>query len=148
MSLQDPYGTHTNRRQIAPVTHMIYQGEQKNLVFTMPESYTTFDKATLSFVIVDGRFKREILFKADPVHFTEMPTPEDRIKVQVVVPATVTKTFRRGAFLYSMEVRPILGDEREVVEEGSITVEYQAGAPDPDVPYKDPDTIDETQNDG
>jgi len=148
MVLQDPYGTHTNRRVIAPTVHQIYQGETTKIVFTMPESYEVFDKSKLYFVIVDDRFKREILFEAGTSHYEEKPTPEDRIKIQVTVPATVTKTFRRGSFLYSMEVKSILGDEREVVEEGTILVEYQAGAPDPDVPYKDPDQIDETQNDG
>ena len=146
--LVDPYGTHTNRRKIAPVTHMIYQGEDKKLVFKMPESYTDYDRDLLRFVIVDKRFKREILFEAGPNDYRELPTPEEQIKIEITVPSTYTKTFRRGSFLYSLEIKSILGDQRQVVEEGTIMVEYQAGAPDPDVPYKKYDQPDETQNDG
>lgn len=144
----NPYGVNRRERMVAPTTHMIYQGETKKLTFVMPESYAAYDTNLLRFVIVDTRFKRDILFTAADNNYAELPTPEDPIKIEVTIPAGVTAIFRRGSFLYSLEVKSILGDERTVVEEGSITVEYHAGAPDPDVPYKNPDYQDETQNDG
>jgi len=136
----DPYGTHEDRQPIADVFHRVYQGETVKLYFVLPDDVASFNKAEYRFVVTDDRFKRTYLFEASDEHFSEVDTPESAIKVLVTIPSEITQTFRRGSFLYSMEWKAILGDDRRVLEEGNLLVEYQAGAPDPDVPYK-------TQND-
>jgi hypothetical protein len=142
----DPYGVNEHERQIGDKLHRLYQGETLVLYFILPSHITTFSPETLKFTIVDQRFVTEILFSADTDNFEEVDTPEEVIKVKLTVPSDVTRYFRRGSFLYSMEYRAILGEERIVIEEGSLLVEYQAGAPDPDIPYKTYIATDETQN--
>ena len=142
----DPYGVNEHRRIVGDKLHRLYQGETLTLYFFLPYHIGTFNPAELRFTIIDQRFETEELFSADTDHFKEVPTPEEQIKFKVTVPADVTQYFRRGSFLYSTEFRAILGKERTVLEEGSLLVEYQAGAPDPDIPYKNDIVTDETQN--
>lgn len=143
----DPYGTNEDRRPLADKLHRLFQGETTKLYFVLPDGEDEFEPDKYRFVVVDDRFKTEYLFEAAAENFTEIQTPEPQLKVCVTIPSATTMTFRRGSFLYSMELKSILGDERQVLEEGSLLVEYQAGAPDPDVPYKNLST-DETQNYG
>lgn len=138
----DPYGTNEDRRPIGDKLHRLFQGETKHLYFVLPDG-ETYDPNKYRFVIVDMRFKTEYLFEAQTTHFSEVQTPEPQTKVRVTIPSAVTATFRRGSFLYSMEIKAILGSDRQVLEEGGLLVEYQAGAPEPSIPYKD---TDETQN--
>lgn len=143
----DPYGTNEDRRPLADKLHQLFQGEAKKIYFVMPDEETEFTPERYRFVITDDRFKTTYLFEAQPENFTEVPTPEPQIKICLKIPSAATAPFRRGTFLYSMELKSILGEDRQVLEEGSLLVEYHAGAPDPDVPYKNP-AIDETQNYG
>ena len=144
----DPYGVNEDRRPIGDKLHRIFQGETLKLTFVLPDGETVYDPTRYTFTVVDMRFKTEVLFLAALQNYEWIETPEDPIKIQVTIPSSVTMNFRRGSFLYSMGLKAILGDDRSVIEEGSILVEYQAGAPDPDIPYKTPQTEDEDQNYG
>ena len=144
----DPYGTNEDRRPLADKIHRLFQGENKKLYFILPDSETEYEPTKYRFVVVDSRFKTDLLFDAAVNNFSRMDTPEPQIKICVTIPSSVTMAFRRGSFLYSMEIKSILGEDRQVIEEGGLLVEYHAGAPDPNVPYKTYSDSDETQNYG
>lgn len=139
-----PMGISPKRGENIKNVRYVYQGDTLFLYSCPPlinGEPATPENSRIAFRLVDDRFCTTPLFEAE--WNDNLTATENGIEIKI--PKTVTCNLRRGTFLYSLTISDLLGDNCLTYEEGSILVEYGANAPNPDIPYRNPD--DKYQND-
>lgn len=133
----DPFGVNTpdpsDRRNI----QKFFQGDE--IAFTVKVEYggepATKENSRVRCVLKDQRFTRVILWTGtweEGIKSTDVPGV-----LRVKLPDALASTMRRGPFLYVVDVTDPIGNARQTIEEGTFLIDYSAGAPLPDVPYRD-----------
>ena len=131
----DPYGVNPRPGPVQNSMFPAWQGDTVHLPFDvmLPDGgMATADNCLLEFMLKDRRFYHHPLWKGELNNGIVFTRPG---AVMVHIPERVTAHLRRGSYLYSLTVWTRIRDQRRLLKEGSISVEYSAGAPNPSVYY-------------
>lgn len=151
MSYINPYGLNPPPSPISNITEKLYQGDvleiHRRLMDPLTKEPCNPDTCILEFTLTDRRFDTEKIFTAD---WTKGITMGPDSIIIITIPSDETSKLRRGSYLYSITWWSKLRDNRKVLEEGTLLVEYSADAPNPEVPYNigDPTREEQTTNGG
>lgn len=133
----DPYGVSPQFGSVQRDVHNAWQGDTVKLPFdvSMPDgTEATRDNCVITFTLKDKRFFHDALWTGsleDGIEFTRPGA------VMVHIPERITALLRRGAYLYSLSIQTKMLDERKLLAEGTLQIEYPADAPNPSVFYND-----------
>jgi hypothetical protein len=137
-----PIGIRPQSGPIHKRIHSFYQGEFfcMDTQACFPDgTVATPDNSRLIFTVVDDRYCQDepnTFYVAEWNDNIEQ-IPDSEAGVKVCIPQSVTCTFRRGTFKYSLTLTDKLGQQKKVLEDGNLIVEYSADAPLPDAKYRD-----------
>lgn len=135
-STHNPFGVNTPDPDDRRIIRRFFQGDVITFVVKVEYGGAPADKdnSRVRCVLKDQRFTREVLWTGtwgEGIESTSVPGV-----LKVTLPQTLAAVLRRGPFLYAVDVTDPLGNNRQTVEEGTLLIDYSAGAPLPDVPYR------------